>query len=1177
MERFLSSIRPRQDRYLPSIKTVTAGLFTLLALTLLAGTVAANPQPIDGPTVIDQPGHYVVNQSFTDSGATYFIKIEASDVTLDGDGQTIDGTDTSYRYGVHVHNASRTLTNVTVKNLKLNDWYEAVHFEDVQGSRFTNNTVTSSSYLGMKLNNFDSGKITNNNVSNNDRGISITSYSDGNLIANNTASDNKKSLGTGYGIYLYSSRQNTIRNNTANSNGKDGILLYQYSNQNVIENNTASSNDYNGIRLDWRSSLNTVNNNTVTSSGKKGIYLNSDSDDNTLENNTVTGSGEYGIYLSQANSNTLRSNELNSNTNGELYTTGATSNTITQNLFGTTEASFTYSGDLTVSTAGSPGTPPDGYVDIGKYLAVTKHTAAWLNLTIHYSDGDLGTAGENSLLIWRHDGSWNQITGTNDVRTSSNEVYANASTFGTLVPLGTVNSDPQKASVPDPGDGNTSEPVATTLSTYVQDPDGDALNVTFRWSNGTLIDTQTGVTSGTRTTTPTLNLNYNTTYSWYVNVTDTGGVTNTSPTWSFTTTPDTAPPRITALPTGYETGSWSRPGDTVTLRANATDPETGVKNVTINASPINSSLGTTPMTLTNGTWTTTITTGNTTSGTKTLTITTHDNAENQNQTTNLTVNIDSDTPAITGSTVTYPSEQTAAKQNQNVTITLSATDNQSGIKNTTLDPTPINPSLGTTPMTLSNGNWTATIPIGNVTSGTKTLNVTTHDNAGNSNLTTVTTEVDNNAPDITGSSITYPANQTAAQDGHTITLNVTATDGASGLKNVTINASPINSTGILQLTRLGGIWTTNIVPNTGANTTAQLTITATDNASNTETTTVNVTVDNHPPGITNLQLNLSGSTLHVTTTTDEKLTTLHINLTGPSETLLTSFTETDNGDTTYTYSTNHTATYGTHTATLEHAQDHAGNNGAENQTATTTRTRPPARTGTNGYTRHPPEPVDHPVEQTYRSHPTLILNPGEPGEATFTQDAPIKKIVLTPRRQVRDPSFSTGRLTQTPPTIETPEGEVNGYLSITTSLKDDDIDTIEIQFPIPRNWLTENELTPEDISLTRWSDGKWNHLETRPAQKDDETVLFTAQSPGLSIFAIQGNPDRTFEPTTTTTSTPTEEREKTPTTRTHQSTKNPDSTIPNDPATAPGFGLTSTLATLLSLPLLRRLLQRPER
>jgi parallel beta-helix repeat protein len=87
-------------------------------------------------------------------------------------------------------------------------------------------------------------------------------------------------------------------------------------------------------------------------------------------------------------------------------------------------------------------TPPADPADkrnISKYVNVTDVTAdSWLFLNVSYEEGDLGGVDENSLSMWKHNGTdWTEVPGTNGVNTAENYVYANITEFGSIfAPLG---------------------------------------------------------------------------------------------------------------------------------------------------------------------------------------------------------------------------------------------------------------------------------------------------------------------------------------------------------------------------------------------------------------------------------------------------------------------------------------------------------------------------------------------------------------------------------------------------------------------------------------------------------------------------------------------------------------------------------------------------------------------
>lgn len=105
----------------------------------------------------------------------------------------------------------------------------------------------------------------------------------------------------------------------------------------------------------------------------------------------------------------------------------------------------------------------------------------------------------------------------------------------TIVTVTEPNVPPYKPSDPDPYNGAIDVSLNPTLSVYVYDPNGDAMDVSFYDELGVLIGTDTGVVSGSRASVIWSGLDPSTTYGWYAVADDNRGGTNTSDTWYFTT------------------------------------------------------------------------------------------------------------------------------------------------------------------------------------------------------------------------------------------------------------------------------------------------------------------------------------------------------------------------------------------------------------------------------------------------------------------------------------------------------------------------------------------------------------------------------------------------------------------------------------------------------------------
>ena len=160
---------------------------TMLVLLLAGGAGAETP--ISACTTISSPGEYVITANINDSSLSRCINITSSNVIFDGAGYTIDGTDTTNTYGVYVYNSSTALTNVTVKNLTVKDWYNGIFYWNAGNGRGINNTASSNNYVGIGLYSSSNNTVSGNNALNNSYGIHLVSSSN-NTVSGNNASSN---------------------------------------------------------------------------------------------------------------------------------------------------------------------------------------------------------------------------------------------------------------------------------------------------------------------------------------------------------------------------------------------------------------------------------------------------------------------------------------------------------------------------------------------------------------------------------------------------------------------------------------------------------------------------------------------------------------------------------------------------------------------------------------------------------------------------------------------------------------------------------------------------------------------------------------------------------------------------------------------------------------------------
>lgn len=166
--------------------------------------------------------------------------------------------------------------------------------------------------------------------------------------------------------------------------------------------------------------------------------------------------------------------------------------------------------------------------DIPVNVTVINTAAASFNYWINASNGQTWDANGVSLptnigftltgldhntLYW-----WN-VTVTDGLGDTTNESYnfTTGDGGGSAPTVGAIS----------PTSASSSHPINLNLfSAVVNDADGDTLNTTFYWGNDTVIgyDDST-VAGGTASIAPTLNLEYNTTYFWHIEVNDSCEVT----------------------------------------------------------------------------------------------------------------------------------------------------------------------------------------------------------------------------------------------------------------------------------------------------------------------------------------------------------------------------------------------------------------------------------------------------------------------------------------------------------------------------------------------------------------------------------------------------------------------------------------------------------------------------
>ncbi|MEA1905776.1 MAG: NosD domain-containing protein, partial [Euryarchaeota archaeon] len=115
-------------------------------------------------------------------------------------------------------------------------------------------------------------------------------------VRDNELSNN--SLSSSYGIFLWSSDDNNLTNNTI-SNNRDGIRLYNSSDNDITDLDTISPSDQHGARIESNSDHNNITDSSLAATSSHGLWISS-SEHTTLINTGISSVDQYGLSTSGA-------------------------------------------------------------------------------------------------------------------------------------------------------------------------------------------------------------------------------------------------------------------------------------------------------------------------------------------------------------------------------------------------------------------------------------------------------------------------------------------------------------------------------------------------------------------------------------------------------------------------------------------------------------------------------------------------------------------------------------------------------------------------------------------------------------------------------------------------------------------------------------------------------------
>ncbi|WP_340819671.1 PGF-pre-PGF domain-containing protein [Methanolobus sp. WCC4] len=347
---------------------------------------------------------------------------------------------------------------------------------------------------------------------------------------------------------------------------------------------------------------------------------------------------------------------------------------------------------------------------------------------------------------------------------------------------------------------------------------------------------------------------------------------------NFTVWVDNTEPTVT-LNTFGDTPTWVNNGTTITLNTTVDDGSgSGLLSVSVDGSNVNDSLGSVSMSSSGGYWINdTMIVGTSTQGSVAVPVTATDNVSNVNNSVSFNVWVDNVAPVVTA--ISPVSSDPWVNNGSTIYLNVSAVDtggsNASNISSVTVDVSSVNASA-TAILTNSAGDyWTnSSLTVASPSEGSIDLQITSEDNASNvNNSVNLTLNVDNTAPVVSNTVVSYPSGYSAVNSSGTVLLNLSATDVRSGINSssVQVNVSGLNSSLTWEtLSSAGGDdYTLSVIVNNSSTGTVILPVSVSDNATNVNTSqTFSVVLDNSAPLVTGISPDgtgwlINGSTLDI--------------------------------------------------------------------------------------------------------------------------------------------------------------------------------------------------------------------------------------------------------------------------------------------------------------------------
>ena len=421
--------------------------------------------------------------------------------------------------GIEVYQSTN---NSFERNIVYKNHVSGINIVGSSKTKVMNNQFEKNVGHGIYINHYSYKNTINYNIVSNNQfsEISIQSNSENNTVVENKIRESK-SEDTGYGIQIYTSSHNNLKNNNLNLQSSDGIYIFKSNNNSVFGNRVETDEGAMGIYLS-SSQNNQITENSLMEN-EVGLMINA-SKNNDFLNNTIINSNLHGIHLSKSsNYNLVKGNSIFYTKNGYgLMIEGSYSNLIYDNYLYNSRNAY----DEGQNSWNISKTPKENIAG-GNYQGG--------NLWSDFDEEDEGARDQNGDGI---------ADGVYDVPGESN-----IDKLPLINKLIEENLPPNIPKEPVPENDGENVKVDTTLQWTCKDPNPiDALSYDVYF--GTTESPPKIISNQTSLSFSPGDLNYNTTYYWKIVAWDSFGESSPGPIWKFKTIPKTdniPPSKVTSL------------------------------------------------------------------------------------------------------------------------------------------------------------------------------------------------------------------------------------------------------------------------------------------------------------------------------------------------------------------------------------------------------------------------------------------------------------------------------------------------------------------------------------------------------------------------------------------------------------------------------------------------------